>query len=386
MLYYSRQDLANQLATDLQGKNVFSDAPNGLFLSAPRRTGKSTFLQMDLKPTLEQLRVTVIYVDLWADLSRDPGLLIAEAIGKELQNHLGIIAKTAKKAGLKKISLAGAFEIDTSKIGSTDGATLYDALRYLNKISRTPISLIIDEAQHALTSEAGEYAMAGLKSARDQMNKPGDTNLMLIMSGSDRDKLLRLVNANSAPFFGSQIHSMPLLNMDFILHIAKLIESHRPELAPVDTSLLYEAFQKYGCRPQFFMESINRVLSPLYEETGRFELLLCKESLKQQDEDKAQMESDYLSLKPIEQAVLWRLLEMNSRFRPYDNQALKFYRDKTGQSVTSNKVQNALESLRIHNPPLVWKSVRGEYAVNDSNMYLWHKDKVKCGSWPPKSD
>ncbi len=35
--------------------------------------------------------------------------------------------------------------------------------------------------------------MTALKSARDQMNKPTQVNLMLVMSGSDRDKLLRLV-------------------------------------------------------------------------------------------------------------------------------------------------------------------------------------------------
>jgi hypothetical protein len=383
MLYFSRENLAAQLAKDLRGENVFSDAPNGLFLSAPRRTGKSMFLQMDLKPTLEHLHTIVIYVDLWADVSRDPGVLIVEAIGKEAQKHLGVVAKTAKSAGLKKNSFAGAFEIDTSKIGSSDGTTLYDALYSLHKITETPIALIIDEAQHALTSEAGESAMAALKSARDQMNKPGNINLMLIMSGSDRDKLMRLVNTNASPFFGSQIHSMPLLDKDFVLHIADLIEAKNPDLRPVNIDVLFDTFKKYGCRPQFFMESINTVLSPLFEGSGRFENLLYIESVKQQEEDKAQMESDFLSLKPLEQAVLWRLLEIKTRFRPYDSQALKFYREQTGQAVTATKVQNALDSLRIHHPPLVWKSARGEYAVDDSNMYVWYAEKVSSDSWPP---
>jgi hypothetical protein len=30
----------------------------------------------------------------------------------------------------------------------------------------------------------------------------------------------------------------------------------------------------------------------------------------------------------LEQAVLWRLLEMGQRFRPYDAEALRFYREK----------------------------------------------------------
>ena len=48
MLYYPRTPLAAALADALQGKAAFSDAHNGLFLAAPRRTGKSTFLQSDL--------------------------------------------------------------------------------------------------------------------------------------------------------------------------------------------------------------------------------------------------------------------------------------------------------------------------------------------------
>ena len=47
-LHFARAELAAQLANDLQGANPFSDAPNGLFLAAPRREGKSVFL---LTPT-----------------------------------------------------------------------------------------------------------------------------------------------------------------------------------------------------------------------------------------------------------------------------------------------------------------------------------------------
>jgi hypothetical protein len=63
-------------------------------------------------------------------------------------------------------------------------------------------------------------------------------NLMLVMSGSDRDKLLRLVNANGAPFYGSQISRMPPLGQDFIDHVSRLVTAQRPELAPVDTATL----------------------------------------------------------------------------------------------------------------------------------------------------
>lgn len=311
-----------------------------------------------------------------------PGALIAEAIARALEPQRGLVARTARKAGLDKVKLAG-LEVDTSRIGKIDGLTLTDALRLLHESAEKPVALIIDEAQHALTSEDGEAAMTALKSARDQLNQPGVVNLMLVMSGSDRDKLLRLVNTAGAPFYGSQIQRMPYLGADFIAHIASLVEAQRPELQPVDQALLQQAFEVFGHRPQFFMAALGQVLSPLTHYTGRFELALLDAAQQQQSQDKAQMESDYLGLKPTEQAVLWRMLEQGPRFRAYDAEALRFYRDKTGHPVTAAQAQRALEALRQRMPALVWKSARGEYAVEGAAMHRWFEKRSQAGQWPP---
>lgn len=382
MIAFPRTALAQELVTALQGKALLGDAHNGLFLAAPRRTGKSTFLQGDLRPALQAAGVVVVYVDLWADARRDPGVLIAEAIARALEPQLGLVARSAKKAGLDKIKLGG-LEVDTSKIGKVDGLTLTDALRLLHDSADKPVALIIDEAQHALTSEAGEAAMTALKSARDQLNQPGVVNLMLVMSGSDRDKLLRLVNTAAAPFYGSQIQRMPTLGSDFIAHIAALIEAQRPELKPVDQTRLQQAFEVFGWRPQFFMAALGQVLSPLAELTGRFEPALLAAAQQQQAQDQAQMESDFLGLKPTEQAVLWRMLTQGPRFRPYDAEALRFYRDKTGHPVSVAQAQKALEGLRQRMPALVWKSARGEYALEDAAMHRWFQTLTDAGQWPP---
>lgn len=382
MRYYPRTPLAVELANALQGRLAFSDAPNGLFLAAPRRTGKSTFLQSDLSPELVRRQVVVVYVDLWADQKRDPGSLIAEAVGRALLKQLGAVAKATKSAGLESITLGG-LKIDTSKIGKVDGTTLADALRALVDAAKNPVALIIDEAQHALTSEAGEAAMAALKSARDQLNSPDHIRLMLVMSGSDRDKLLRLVNTSAASFYGSQIQRMPELGPDFIAHIAQLIASQRPDLGSINLTTLNQAFVLFGQRPQFFMDALGQVLSPLAAHDGRFEDALLAQAFDRQRDDEAQMESDYTALKPLEQAVLWRMLELGTRFRPYDAEALLFYNDKTGQKITVAKAQKALESLRAHQPSLIWKSARSEYAVEDAAMLRWYAQRVAAGTWPP---
>jgi hypothetical protein len=36
-------------------------------------------------------------------------------------------------------------------------------------------------------------------------------------------------------------------------------------------------------------------------------------------------------------------------------------------------------------PALVWKSARGEYAVEDAAMHRWYETRAMAGTWPPLS-
>jgi hypothetical protein len=380
--YFPRPLLAQDMADNLQGKIIFSNARNGLFLAAPRRTGKSTFLQFELKPTLEERDIVVIYVDLWSDQGQNPSDLISQSIGNELSKHLQLIPKVVKATGLESLTVAGV-KIDPTKIGKPDGVTLTDALRGVLQSSKKRVALIIDEAQHALTTTEGEIAMAALKSARDQLNTPHTVNLMLVMSGSDRDKLLRLVNNNAAPFFGSSIHLMPLLDRDFIDHISSIIESQLPSLGPVDTEKLWEAFELFGHRPELFVSALIEKTNPLKLPNPGFEKEICVAAKQHQEQSEREITSAYIALKPVEQAILWRLCEQKGRFRPYDAESLRFYTEKTGSKVSTQKAQKAMESLRVQTPSFIWKSARGEYTLNELMMHQWFEKRIKANEWPP---
>ena len=70
---FHRPELAARLAAVLLGDDPLSSAGrSGLFLSAPRRTGNSTFLRNDLIPAVEHAGAIAIYVDLWADKTAIP--------------------------------------------------------------------------------------------------------------------------------------------------------------------------------------------------------------------------------------------------------------------------------------------------------------------------
>jgi hypothetical protein len=324
----------------------------------------------------------VAYVDLWADPRRDPGALIADAIARALAPRLGVVSRAAKAAGLESVTIAGALKIDVSKIGKIDGVTLPDALRALHEAAKAPVALIVDEAQHALTSEAGEATMSALKSARDQLNRPGEVNLMLVMSGSDRDKLLRLVNTNGAPFYGSQISRMPPLGPDFIDHVSRLITAQRPDLAPVDGATLLQAFERFGHRPQFFMEALGQALSPLSGLQGvRFEQAVLASRAAASRTTRRRWNPNTSRSEPLEQAVLWRLLDQGAALSPLRRRGAALLPRSGAQQGDPQMAQRALESLRERTPALVWKSARGEYAVDDAAMHRWSKRRRKSGCW-----
>ncbi len=386
-MLYPRSNLGQSLARALRGQDPFNDAPNGLFLAAPRRTGKSTFLQADLQPALEAAGVLVIYVDLWADRQREAEQLIRRAIAEKLEPYRPIVHRAlravSRKTGIKGTDAGGIIQLDLDTLDSPGGASLPEALQALHRACGKPVALIIDEAQQALLHASGQALMAALKSARDQMNRPGSVNLMLVLSGSDRDKLLRLTNSRAAAFYGSQITTLPTLDRDYIAHVSRQLTQEDPSLAPMNESSLWQAFEAFGHRPQFFATALGQALTLHRQGVGPFEIRVREAAEARQVADEAQMRADYLGLGSLGRAVLWRLLATRGEFRPYDEEALKFYRQKHGRKVSPAQVQNALNQLRDHTPSLAWKSNHGDYAVEDGTMYAWYERLLAKGTWPP---
>ena len=390
MNHYPRTDLARVTADVIEGRGLFDEGRDGLFLAAPRRTGKTTFLREDLAPEMLRRGHAVVYVDLWSDTDRDPAKLIDEAVGDAIRARLGAVAKATRAAGVESLDLAGIMKIDTTRIGEHDGATLARALGALRKASSGSIVLMVDEAQQALTTPRGAATMTALKSARDQMNSPDDVNLRLVMTGSDRDKLARLVNTHDAPFLGGRIRDLPLLDDGFVHFVCDAVETRRPELAPVDRRGLGVAFARLGHRPVAFERAIADALNPLSSGQGRFEGRVLELAAQQDAAALAELEAAWHGLATLDRAVMNRVLSVSGPFRPFDAESLQHYdralltENPEAKRATQSRVQKALSRLRAHDPPLLWKSNRGEYAVADAAMQRWHDDLVSRDRWPPR--
>ena len=262
--------------------------------------------------------------------------------------------------------------------------TLSSLLSALQRVSGRRVAVIVDEAQQALKSATGDAAMFALKSARDTINTPGDPRLLLVMTGSDRDKLLRLVYGHGAPFLGCQVHAMPPLGRDFVDFVSDQLDAAMGH--KVNREVLTRALQIMGNRPQFLGNAVGAAANPLGNRNSSFEDRVLAYAIELQEADKDEMLSTYQSLVALEQAVIWRILATKEKFRAYDAPALAFYSKVVGSKVTAAMVQNALTSLRDKDTPIIWRSQRGEYAMEDSTMQTWYEELVAAGSWPPAEE
>ncbi|HDS1682974.1 TPA: hypothetical protein QEM39_004584 [Pseudomonas putida] len=371
-----REQLAKALAQDLAGESLV-DYSSGMFLAAPRRTGKSTFLNNDFIPECVQRGWLPVYVDLWSDRDAAPADLISGAIGTALGGFESALAKAAKKAGIDKINLLRTLSWDFTRPQLPAGTTLAQALAVLHQVSGQMVVLIIDEAQHALNSEEGLNAMFALKAARDHLNR-GDRpdGLRLVFTGSSRDKLANLVLKSKQPFFGASITPFPLLGREYVGFITELWNRRLADSNQFKAADLEYAFELVGRRPEMLNTLLAEVSVGLGEAANLGELLRTG-ALNHQAGVWRDYESAWNELSPLQQAVLEIMAERAQRrqpFSPFTEQTLldvarKLEQARVEANASTPNVQKALDALR--EKELVWKANRGEYALEDASMAQW---------------
>lgn len=345
----------------------------GLFLAAPRRTGKSTFVRQDLVPALVAMGAEVIYVDLWVDKTKDPALLMANAIRAELKKEDGAITKLARRAGLATFrvgALGNGLNFDLSQVGLSADATLADALMALSDANGQMMVFVIDEAQHAMTTTQGINALFALKAARDALNLAG-RGLQVIATGSNRNKLAMLVSGREQPFFGATMVDFPTLDRDYI---AWVCERANIGLDPAKTLAV---FKETGSRPEMLLPAIRTLRleppSPESDLDAAFAAAVRQGLIAA----KADFLNTFDNLPALQAALLRELAEMSTKderlglFSAAMVERLKarLLDNPTPVQVDASAIQSALDSLREKN--FLWKSQRGAYWVEDEQLVTW---------------
>ena len=350
---FHRPQLAEKIAQVILTSGAISAASSGLFVSAPRRTGKSTFMREDLRPLLQSQRVLVLYADLWANKQSDPGEVILAAVRQELMLHEGVIAKLARASGMDKVGLGK--EI-----------TLSQALVALSEETRKMLVLIVDEAQHAITSENGANALFALKAARDELNSSQHHGLRIIATGSNRDKLVMLRNSREQAFFGAPVMSLPCLDRHYIDWFC----AHVDLAVQLDPQEVFSLFEKASFRPEILATAIDNVRMDLMLQDQDIPSRFAQEVNKEILLNRVGSLKIIHSLTPIQSAVFRVLAAAGDSYAPFEastmdryNAALKRIDPKAKTEIEVSNVQQALTALQEKN--LVWKASRGIYDLED---------------------
>lgn len=379
--FFHRPALAKALAE--QALDTSLGVSGGLFLAAPRRTGKSTFVRQDLLPELRSRDVDVIYVDLWIDKSKDPAIHIANAVRAELSKDDGPISKLAKMMGVTKLTIGAmgsGLNFDLSQLGLHADSTLTDALQALSRNGKRKLVIVIDEAQHALTTDQGMAALFSLKAARDSLNTDdGLHGMTLIATGSNRDKLATLVNGREQAFYGADMIDFPQLDAEYVKWVIAKAKLN------LDGSRALDVFSRLGFRPESFLRALSATRRQVVIKPGTdADALLLQQAQDSLRSARVDFLNTITSLPPL-QAALLRELALDASIPPGQTRIGVFsaaMRARLQQrlrtevagggediAVEAPSIQNAMDSLREKN--FLWRSQRGAYWIEDEQFLEW---------------
>ena len=358
-MHFSRPRLTENVTNQL-----LSDAPplTSLFLTAPRRTGKSTFVREDLRPSLEAKGALVVYVDLWENKNADPAEIISKGILKELASH-NVTSKWLSGIENVNLTIAGV-GLGVQKEAKNVDLTLTEALVELSDKTKKKIVLIIDEVQHSLTSSNGENALFALKAARDEVNSSLHHGMIVLGTGSNQDKLASLQNSKDQAFYLTPLMKLPLLGKEYAFWVAE------KSGFGLDKDKVWDVFQKTECKPEIINGALRQMRLDL-ELDADFDAVFEQSVLSAIQKDKEYQTQKITSLPTTQWAVLVFLAKNNGARGLFEAQSLRECEKISslrGEQIRFNatKMQAALSALQ--DKKFIWNEKRGTYHIEDEQI------------------
>lgn len=377
---YRRPQLAEQMARQLLNPSVLDEGlRSGLFLSGLRRTGKTTFLQNDLIPALENGGAIVIYVDLWSDTQRSPAALILEAVKKALKDLETAPASATKKlrrlTGADVAAFGFKFGFKLDSLGEPGGATLAQALKEVVDQAKTDLVLIVDEVQHAITSDEGNQLLFALKAAREAINLRPDTPgyFLFVGTGSHRALVSELTARRNQAFAGATSVAYPVLDQDYVANLLdRLAGEGFSSLPSFDVAV--KAFQALGNRPEEMIKALRQLHFHLPAGANPDEHLpVIANTLRSAAADIEIMKLEQLGGVPT--AVFDRIASTDGDARGlFSGEAAASYSKAVGREVKVEEVQPVINELLATN--LIMRKGHGIYGVTDPFVQeIWRERK-----------
>ena len=233
-----------------------------LALFAPRRIGKTFFLDQDLAPAALARGWLPVYADLWLQRGA-PLAAINHALEEALDDASVPASKAGKVAGtaVTKLSALGV-SVDLGaaparrKLPEPPELRLDSLVQRLHAASGRPILLMLDEAQALADGQSAATAQALAGSLRAVLHKRR-AQVFAVLTGSSPDALAQLLASAGAPMYHfAQVLNFPPLGDEFLKalaeHYGRVHKGRRPLLDD-----LRRLFERLGHKPALLRDVVK---------------------------------------------------------------------------------------------------------------------------------
>ena len=230
-----------------------------LALFAPRRVGKTFFLDHDLTPAAKEAELLPVYADLWLHKSA-PLEAVNHALEEALDDllvpssNIGKVAKTpVKKIGLLGASVELGEEPHRRTLPESSALRLDALVTRLTRQHKGQVLLMLDEVQTLGEAPEGVAMIASLRAVLHKRRK----EVCAVFTGSSQEGLARLMNTAGAPMYQfAQIIDFPFLGDEFL----RLLAAHFSKVHPgkkLEMAELRDGFQRIGFKPALMRDVIK---------------------------------------------------------------------------------------------------------------------------------
>lgn len=332
-----------------------------LAMFAPRRVGKTYFLDHDLAPAARGAGLLPVYADLWLQQSAP-----LEAINHALEEALDDALVPASSAGrlaktqVKRVGALGA-SLDLGDAPARRSLPTAPELRLdalvarLSQTAGRPVLLMLDEIQALGDVTGGEQVIASLRAVLHKRRGI----LQAVFTGSSQQAMVRMLSTVGAPMYQfAQLLDFPPLGEEFLRQLASHYRQVHPtkRLPPEE---LQQVFERIGFKPGLMRDLVKSLSSEGRVDVQAGLIRFCMEE--------RQVAGWSALLQPhdaFDRAVLQAIAHGQAAYARETLAGLPVVRG--GPPATVARVRAALERLR--RAGLVTKDGTGRLAVDDPLM------------------
>ncbi|GAA3960280.1 hypothetical protein [Allohahella marinimesophila] len=328
---------------------------------APRRRGKTEFVQRDIAPMAKAQGILVVYVDFWRDKA-SPATALATAVmtaRREQESWFkGLLSNSNLKASLNLLGGNLALEVSQQKKHAEKKIVeaAFDELESTDK----PVLFLLDEVQHLATDPDFSDFTAALRSF---MTARSDHKVKGIFTGSSQEGLAQLFKRTKAPFYNaSSTIEFPDLDEAFVTFELDVF-SRVTGGARLDETKANEVFKAMARAPGRFTDLLKRmVLEEIHdidEGVTRFSDAII-------EEDNQQFMTLWESMHPMDKALLIMISrgEHTGLYSDEYKAKLKALWPEFDPAKNS-AVQNAVNRLKNHPVNAIFSSEHGVWRFAD---------------------